>query len=378
MVLARWVAAALFLVALPLFLVLSNVRIAANALAVYSYAFDRYGAEERTGVTRTDLDRAARDIVLYFRDDRDLLDIRVAIDGREQALFNPREVLHMRDVKALMGRAFSVQELSLIFVVGYIAIVFLWARERSMRHLARLVALGGAVTVAVLVLASTALVAGFDDLFRQFHVISFSNDLWKLDPDRDRLIQMFPRGFWFDATLGVGLLTIVEAMLLVATGLGYVVYVDRRRRRAGVITPPPASDTTETGPAASDERGTAGAEETERTGSGEPPPAMAGETGRAGTDESAPAPAAVGEPNGPEAANRLRQWRGRPAAPAPRPSGGDRTDRERRTASGSGGGDRPRRHRRTGSGGGGGDRTDRERRTASGGGAGPNALTGAG
>ena len=298
MVLARWVAAALFLVALPLFLVLSNVRIAANALAVYSYAFDRYGAEERTGVTRTDLDRAARDIVLYFRDDRDLLDIRVAIDGREQALFNPREVLHMRDVKALMGRAFSVQELSLIFVVGYIAIVFLWARERSMRHLARLVALGGAVTVAVLVLASTALVAGFDDLFRQFHVISFSNDLWKLDPDRDRLIQMFPRGFWFDATLGVGLLTIVEAMLLVATGLGYVVYVDRRRRRAGVITPPPASDTTETGPAASDERCTAGAEETERTGSAEPPPAMAGETGRAGTDESAPAAAGETEQTG--------------------------------------------------------------------------------
>ncbi len=236
MVLARWGATAVFLVALPLFLVLSNVRIAASELAVYGYAFDRYDAEEVTGVGRADLDRAARDIILYFRDDRDLLDIRVAIEGREQALFNPREVLHMRDVKELMGRAFSVQELSLLYVVGYISVVYLWARERSMRHLARLVALGGGLTVAVLGLASAAVLAGFDDLFRQFHVVSFSNDLWKLDPDRDRLIQMFPRGFWYDATLGVGMLTIAEAALLVAAGLGYAFYADRRRR-----TPAPAA-----------------------------------------------------------------------------------------------------------------------------------------
>ena len=238
MVLARWGATALFLLALPLFLVLSNVRIAANELAVYRYAFDRYGAEERTGVARADLDRAARDIVLYFRDDRDLLDIRVAIDGQEQALFNPREVLHMRDVKGLMGGAFSVQELSLAYVVGYIAVVYLWARERSLRHLARLVALGGALTLAALALATAAVVAGFDDLFRRFHVISFSNDLWKLDPDRDRLIQMFPQGFWFDATLGVGLLTIAEAALLLASAAGYLLYARRRRRPRGRLGPP--------------------------------------------------------------------------------------------------------------------------------------------
>ena len=78
----------------------------------------------------------------YFGDDRDLLDIRVTIEGREQALFNPREVLHMRDVKALFGSVFRLHELALVYVVGYVAAVFLWARERSMRHLARLVALG--------------------------------------------------------------------------------------------------------------------------------------------------------------------------------------------------------------------------------------------
>lgn len=252
MVLARWGAAAIFLVALPLLLLLSNVRIAASEQAVFGYSFDRYGAVESTGVARPELDRAARDIIRYFRDDRQLLDIRVAIDGREQALFTPREVLHMRDVKELFGGVFRLQEFSLAYVVGYIAAVFLWARERSMRHLARLVALGGGITVGILVLASTGVVIGFDGLFRQFHVISFSNDLWQLDPDRDRLIQMFPQGFWFDATLGVGLLTMVEAALLSATGLGYVIYVDRRRRRPAVParvppSPPPPDSMADSG-----------------------------------------------------------------------------------------------------------------------------------
>jgi len=229
MVLARWGAAALFLIALPLLLLLSNVRIAASEPAVYGYSFDRYHAEATTGVARPDLDRAAQDIVHYFRDDRSLLDIRVPIDGSEQALFTPREVLHMRDVKSLFGSVFRLHELALVYVVGYVAAVFLWARERSMQHLARLVALGSGITVGALVLASVAVLVGFDSLFRQFHLLSFSNDFWQLDPDRDRLIQMFPRGFWFDATLGIGLLTMLEAALLAAVGLGYITYLDRER-----------------------------------------------------------------------------------------------------------------------------------------------------
>ncbi len=244
MVLARWGAAAIFLVALPLLLLLSNVRIAASEPAVFGYSFDRYDAVETTGVTRPELDRAARDIVRYFSDDQELLDIRVAIDGREQALFNPREVLHMRDVKSLFGGVFRLHELALVYVVGYVAAVFLWARERSMRHLARLVALGGGITVGTLVVASGGVLVGFDDLFRQFHVLSFSNDFWQLDPDRDRLIQMFPQGFWFDVTLGVGLLTMLEAALLSAIGLGYLAYLDRERsaRPEGLPPPPTALD----------------------------------------------------------------------------------------------------------------------------------------
>ena len=55
---------------------------------------------------------------------------------------------------------------------------------------------------------------GFEDAWRQFHFLAFTNDLWELDPDTDHLIQMFPQGFWFDITLLIGAFTMLEALLI--------------------------------------------------------------------------------------------------------------------------------------------------------------------
>ena len=50
--------------------------------------------------------------------------------------------------------------------------------------------------------------------FLMFHLISFSNDLWQLDPSRHYLIAMFPQNFFFDATVAIAIATIFEALLL--------------------------------------------------------------------------------------------------------------------------------------------------------------------
>ena len=55
---------------------------------------------------------------------------------------------------------------------------------------------------------------GFDRLFLAFHLISFSNDFWQLVPWQDNLIAMFPQGFFLDATLFIGLASVVEAMIM--------------------------------------------------------------------------------------------------------------------------------------------------------------------
>ena len=61
-----------------------------------------------------------------------------------------------------------------------------------------------------------ASLTGFEDVFYAFHVVSFSNDLWQLDPNRDYLIAMFPENFFYDATMWVAGLPVAQSVLLVA------------------------------------------------------------------------------------------------------------------------------------------------------------------
>ena len=233
MLATRWIATVLFIVAVPLFLLLTNVRVAATEPRVYSYSYRQYDAVARTGIDRAQLDAATDEIVDYFRTGSgdELLDIRVVVDGEEQALYTQREILHMRDVKDLMQLSFRVQEIAFVYVIGYVVVVFLWSRERALRELATQSMLAGAVTVAVLGAAAIGVVLGFDSLFEQFHLLSFSNDFWRLNPATDRLIQMFPQGFWFDVTLAAGVVTAMQGGLVALAGYGYLVWEDYRKTR---------------------------------------------------------------------------------------------------------------------------------------------------
>ena len=230
MLTVRWAASAVFIAAVPLFLLLSNVRVAAMEPRVYEYSFGRYDAVERTGIDRAQLDRAAREIVDYFRNDEPQLLTRVVVEGREEALFNPREVQHMEDVKALFRIVFRLHEIAFVYLVGYVAAVFLWSRERPLRRLGQQCLAAGVLTAAVMAAGAVAVLVGFDDLFRQFHLVSFANDFWRLDPRTDHLIQMFPRGFWFDVSLAVGLVTVAEGALVALAGWAYLRWLERRSR----------------------------------------------------------------------------------------------------------------------------------------------------
>ena len=71
------------------------------------------------------------------------------------------------------------------------------------------------LTLGLMLLAALGTFIGFDQLFLLFHLISFTNNLWLLDPTRDYLLMMYPDGFFRDATLVIAALTLGEAVALV-------------------------------------------------------------------------------------------------------------------------------------------------------------------
>src|SRR6476661_6818532 len=90
-----------FIVALPIALRTTNIRLLANAPMTYRYAFDRYDAEASTGLSRADLDSTAGSLRDYFNNDESAFYHPVTEGGLTQSVFNARETRHMQDVKSL-------------------------------------------------------------------------------------------------------------------------------------------------------------------------------------------------------------------------------------------------------------------------------------
>jgi len=212
--LLRSLATVLFIIAIPLVLIATNVRYLANEGRIYTYAFDQYNAPAETGIARSELVRASGELRDYFNNDVDVFYTRVKEGNREVSLFNERETAHLRDVKDLFQWVFRAHEIAFVYVLAYVVGVFVWAREGSLRSLAFHTLAGGLLTIGIIVALAVFAISGFERAFEHFHLIAFSNDLWRLDPRTDHLIQMFPEEFWFDVTMFTGLLTVAEAVIL--------------------------------------------------------------------------------------------------------------------------------------------------------------------
>lgn len=227
----RTLATLLFILALPVAIVTSNIRVLANAPVVYDYSFDRYNAEDATGLSRADLDSTAAALRQYFNNDEKTFYHTVTEGGLPGPVFNARETRHMEDVKGLFVWVNRLQELSVIFVLAYVVAFFLWARDSNVRQLATQALIGlGLGTLAV---GGIAVVAafGFEAAFTRFHKVLFSNNLWQLDPERDHLIQMFPQDFWRDITIVLGAMCALEAALVGAVAGIYLMSTRGARRR---------------------------------------------------------------------------------------------------------------------------------------------------
>lgn len=218
----------LFVVAVLLLPIGFAVRYAAQSGGWWERGFDRFNAEQRTGLARAELDRAGAELRAYFLSDEALVGITVvnAAGGRE-ALFSPREVQHLVDVKRLLLRTYDAAWAALGYVIAFVVGVVYWRRRRAPAALARAGQTAGLATTGIIVALGVVALTGFDGAFRQFHLLFFTNDLWQLS-SRDRLIQMFPQGFFFETTLLIGAATIAFAALLGGAGWWY-------RRRAPLI-----------------------------------------------------------------------------------------------------------------------------------------------
>jgi integral membrane protein (TIGR01906 family) len=209
---AQW----LFIMCLPVLLLTVSVSAAANSLWLDKYGFSKYDISRVTGLAPAELDKAARGLIHYFNSSEEYISVTVEKDGKPFTLFNEREVAHLKDVKGLFRLVYKVLLGSFIYALVFIGLSLFWWRDRKL--LGGGLFFGGCLTLALMLVLGLVIAFDFEDFFLQFHLLSFANDFWVLNPATDYLIMLFPQGFWFDAALFCALATAAGAMILGGIG----------------------------------------------------------------------------------------------------------------------------------------------------------------
>jgi len=215
---AKW----LFILCLPVLLLTTSISAALNSLWLYENGFEKYDVGQTTGLADAEMEKAARGLIDYFNSGEEYIDVTVVKDGRPLVLFNQIEVIHLKDVKELFRLNYKVLLVTLIYALAYAGVSLFWRRRRFWRQLAQAVVWGSGITLALMLLLGLGALLNFEQLFWQFHLISFANEFWQLDPARDYLIMLFPGGFWLDATLFIAQGAVVGAVVLGGVGVSVI------------------------------------------------------------------------------------------------------------------------------------------------------------
>jgi integral membrane protein (TIGR01906 family) len=198
----------------------ASIAWAVNSTWLYNYGFEKYSISQKTGLAPAELNKATDGLIHYFNSNEEYINLTLEKDGQAFTLFNEREVAHLKDVKSLFWLDYRILLGTLVYALAYASLsLFL---EKSGRSLAWGAVMGGGLTLLLMLGIGLAAFSNFDQFFWQFHVLSFANDFWLLDPAKDYLIMLFPGGFWYDATRYIAISTVGLALIIAAIGGSYL------------------------------------------------------------------------------------------------------------------------------------------------------------
>ena len=174
----------------------------------YVKEYEKNGTAEVIGISDEQLMMVTEHLLGYLEDTEEVLKIDAEIGGVVRNVFDERDTMHMVDVKVLYQNAMLVRNVTLILALVIFGYNILHMKQDVVASLAVSFykALGAFMMICVAVLIGAAV--DFDAMWRFFHTIFFSNDLWLLDPNVSVLINMVPLQFFFDLVTKVVVLFI--------------------------------------------------------------------------------------------------------------------------------------------------------------------------
>lgn len=181
-------------------IILLNFRILLTNYNFYQKEFEKLGVYSNI---EKNIATAATKLIINY----------LCCNGRlDPQFFTQREILHMRDVKALT----KLTNLLLLANLGLIAaIAITLLLKNNQKGLLSAFKIGSAVGIGAILVLSVSSLINFDFLFIKFHLFSFTNDLWLLSPESN-LIKLFPQKFFQDFANRIATQSMMTLILIFA------------------------------------------------------------------------------------------------------------------------------------------------------------------
>ncbi len=211
-----WIVYLIWIVCIPFLIISSTVTVVSHSYQLYQYGFDKYQISKVTGIGKSQLDEVSRKMIEYYYGRSDSPQVTVTIKGKDMPVYSQKELVHLADVRAIIQLFGLLQIISMVLL--FLSGLYLYLRSSISRILKGLI-IGAAATLAFTgILVAWALI-DFNSLFILFHIVSFNNNLWILDPAHDYLIMMFPEGFFNDAAVLLVTAILVEAGIILTAAI---------------------------------------------------------------------------------------------------------------------------------------------------------------
>lgn len=149
-------------------------------------------------------------------------------DGSENVCFNTVEQTHMADCRALFVLDRKVLLIALAVCCFSAAGLTALRTEKRLALRGFLAGIGGIILMAAALLMWGLI--DFDSLFVLFHRLSFTNNLWLLNPETDLLIRLMPTSFFISCAALAGGTWL--GILCLLQGIGQAL-LHRWKKRAG-------------------------------------------------------------------------------------------------------------------------------------------------
>ena len=186
----------LFLLSIFILVIASTIRFFATEPIVQDTLMDYSNVEQKTNFTKSQLQSITIAMSEYLSNKTDLLDVRIQSSSGLLALFSPKEILHMQDVKKILLSIYSLQLVTFFYVISYITVMCIIRKREGIRDIFSDLLITGLFSNILLITLGILLYFSFDRYFVYFHEIAFNNDYWILDPNKDFLIKLYPIKFW--------------------------------------------------------------------------------------------------------------------------------------------------------------------------------------